>query len=226
SRRNKVRSDRIEIMDVSEATAAYWAEEKPRFFRKHGIQGGLLKNIKRTLFSSGAEFFSGALGHGAVLTLPDQPYLQWKFEYEESFGDRPEQVSVRSNQASYLEACRSLYGLFSAFCERRPDYADPAGPVEFGRVEQTIKAILALEDGKRGRSEAWRRALNSGDLGPAEQIPPYPGAEWDADRNRFAGMKDAGRAAQLPVYRFYQAAGLHRHYVLRQLLPSYDLIVV
>lgn len=226
SRRNKVRNDHIEIMDASEATAAYWAEERSRFFRKYGTQGGLLDNIKRTVFSSGTEFFSGALGHGAVLTFPDQPYLRWKFEYEVHFDDRPDQVSVRSNQESYLEACRRLYDLFSAFGGHRPDYADPTGAVDFARVEQTIKEILAVQDGKRGRSEAWRRAVSSGDLGPAEQIRPYPGAQWDKERNRFAGMKDAGGAARLPVYRFYQAADLHRHYVLRELLPKYELIVV
>lgn len=226
SRRNKVRSDKISIMDVSESTAAYWDKEKPRFFRKYGTQGGLLQNIKRTLFSSGAEFFSGALGHGAVLTFPDQPYLRWAFEYEENFDDRPDPVSTRSNQQYYLEACRVLYDMFQAFAQRRQDFGDPAGAVRFGDVEEKIREILALEEGKRGRSEAWRRAVRDGGLCAPEAIPAYPGADWDRDRDRFPGLEDIAEATTLPVYRFYQAASLHRHYVLRELLPEYKLVVV
>ena len=118
SRRNKVVSDDITIFDVSDETREYWKKEKPKFFRKYGKRGGLWKNIKRTLFSSGAEFFSGALGHGAVLTFPDQPYLHWHFEYEEQGGeysDRPGQAYNRFNQDYYLDACRVLYDMFKAF---------------------------------------------------------------------------------------------------------------
>jgi hypothetical protein len=36
SRRNKVKSDDIEILGVSDETREFWEKEKPRFFRKYG----------------------------------------------------------------------------------------------------------------------------------------------------------------------------------------------
>jgi hypothetical protein len=57
----------------------------PTFFKKYSKQGGLLKNFRSLttdLASITGGALSGALGHGAVATLPDQPYLEWEYAYE------------------------------------------------------------------------------------------------------------------------------------------------
>ena len=60
--------------------------------------------------SDGAEIASGALGHGAVAVLPDLPYLEWSFKYEQS-----PQLSERNNAETFLEACEKLYNMFQTF---------------------------------------------------------------------------------------------------------------
>jgi hypothetical protein len=230
SRRNRVKNDDIRLINVSKKARVFWDEEQLKFYRKYGTQGGLLKNIKRTLFSSGAELFSGALGHGAVLTYPDQPYLHWQFTYEnkgESFPDRPTHEYDRKNQDCFLEACRELHDLFIRFGDLRPDCRDTEGPVVFnGDVENCIREILAFEEGKPKRSQAWNKAVKAGRLYSGEKIPPYDAKAWDDARDGFPGLKTTKETATYPVYRFYQAASLHQHYVLRELLPENGLVVV
>lgn len=226
SRRNKVRSDDIKILGVTDKTRKFWEKEIPKFFSKYGT---VWENIKRTISSSGAELISGALGHGAVLTFPDQPYLHWHFVYEErgdDYKDRPGQEYDRENQKHYLNACRELYDMFKKFGKSRKDFSDDQGPVDFdGKMQDHIKGILTVEEGKTGRSAAWIQAVKDGKLYAGEEIPPYDQKSWDRARDGFPGLEDEARAVEYPVYRFFQAASLHRHYVLRELLPANRLVV-
>lgn len=68
----------------------------------------------------------------------------------------------------------------------------------------------------------------SGQLGiqAGEEISHYDPAPWDKQRDHFPALNKPGKAAASNVYRFYQAASLHRHYLLRELLPEHELIVV
>lgn len=230
SRRNRVKSDDIEIMDVSDKTKNYWEQKQPEFFEKYGTQGGMWQNIKRALASSGAEMLSGALGHGAVLTYPDQPYLHWRFKYENlggEYSDRPANEYDRHNLDDYLSACRVLYNMFRDFAGLRSDYCDNSGPIDFSQgLEQDLKEILTLEEGKSGRSSAWCNAMKDNKLYLGEDIPTYDQAEWDNDRDRFPKIDNVAEATEFSVYRFYQAASLHQHFVLRELLPAQGLVVI
>ena len=81
SRRNRVIGDTLEIYNLPPTITAVLGKKVAKWFEKYGVQGGLLQNI-RTVISGGAELATGALGHGGVSIYPDQPYLNWSFEYE------------------------------------------------------------------------------------------------------------------------------------------------
>ena len=209
------------IESLSPGIRSYVEEKLAAFFEKRGAHGGLLANIKGWL----AEEASGALGHGAVATLPDRPYLVWSFDYERRdavCGTR----SVRNNPATYLKGCRALHETFRRFAGRRPDLAGGDGR-DFEAIEARIGRILRAQADKDGRIEAWKEAARSGELFGAggEAIPDYEGEAWNAQWEGLDGGEAYSAALDLPVWRFYQAASLHRSYVLRDLLPGHGLIV-
>jgi len=227
SRRNKVVNDEIELLDVTPATQDYWNQKSSRFFRKYGKSGGWWRNIKRSIFSAGAEMMSGALGHGAVLTFPDQPYLHWKYTYEDEFEDRSQQPVDRENQKSFLEGCSALYGMFQRLAQKNPRFQAGSNGGDFNQVEDKIRDILAVEDGKKTRAQAWCELVRENAAFGKLDIKPYqPSEGWTKDRNDFPALENPSEATEFSVFRFYQASSLHRHYVLRELLPEHGLIVI
>ncbi|RZB29821.1 MAG: hypothetical protein SRB1_02101 [Desulfobacteraceae bacterium Eth-SRB1] len=223
SRRNKVDAGSITPGNATAPTATYLERKMGSFFSKFGLEGGLWTNIRRTIISDTAETASGALGHGAVATLPDLPYLEWSFEYEQS-----SEISERNNPRAFLEACEKLHKLFQRFASRGTAHDDGTSGVNFGTVEERVKDILSFQNGKTERSEKWRTAFTNGQLGikPGEEIPPYDHAPWDKQRDHFPAMDKPEKIAASNVYHFYQAASLHRHYILRELMPKHELVVV
>ncbi|MGF1868117.1 hypothetical protein L4D15_23200 [Enterovibrio norvegicus] len=214
SRTNKVVNDSFEYRDLEPEIEAYIEKKKQRFFEKYGT--GLVRNIKSFL----AEAASGALGHGAAVTLPDRPYLSWRFMYENG-----EDSGWRDNPATFLEACKQLHAVFKLVAAQRPDLADVKQQREWADLEETVKAILATQGDKQTRIQAWQAACANGDiLTIAETIPDY--VDWNAGFEHINESTAPEEMMSLPSYRFYQAASYHRWYVLRELLPSYDLMVV
>lgn len=234
SRRNRIdgQSFRFDHPDPSVVTALDTLGKD--YFAKHDQQGGLFANIKAWLSSEElsrraaavksaiAEFGSGALGHGAAATYPDQPYLVWTYKAE-----FPKKMQVsRSNPVDFLEACQALHDMFQRFAQRRMDYAEPAKALSFDAIRPEIERILALPLPSPQRAQAWEQSVASGALlGPGETIPPYLGPDWtrwlaDADQK-----VDSLTALQQPACRFHMAAAAHRAYVLYELLPANKLLV-
>ena len=215
SRRNKVDAGSIIPQNATAPTATYLDKKLDSFFHKFGLEGGLWTNIRRTIISDGAEIASGALGHGAVATLPDLPYLQWSFEYEQS-----SEKSEHNNAEAYLEACEKLHNMFQRFLALSADHDDGTSGVDFSTVEERVRDILTFQNGKAERSEKWRTAFTKGQLGPLT-------FDFCLLTSGFSpAMDKPEKAAASNVYHFYQAASLHRHYTLRELLPKHKLIVI
>nr|WP_304511876.1 DUF6765 family protein [Desulfobacula sp.] len=212
SRQNKVDAASITPLNAAAPTATYLDKKLDSFFRMFGFQGGLWTNVRRSIISN-----------GAVAVLPDLPYLEWSFRYEHS----PE-IFKRNNVDTFLEACRKMHAMFQRFVSLSTGHDDGTSGIDFSTKEDRIKDILSFQDGKTQRSEKWRTAFTKGELGikPGEEIPLYDPALWDKQRNHFPGLDKPQKVAASNIYHFYQAASLHRHYLLRELLPKHNLIVV
>jgi hypothetical protein len=180
------------------------------------------------------EQLSGALGHVAVFTYPDRPYMVWSFKYE--LGEKTEKTQMRDNPATYMEGAQKLHSFFRAFLFKRPDLSDQKAALDYGAVQTEIIKIVIFEGEKEKRCQKWQnlfatvakdRNLDEVAKGRTSKspIPKYDEVEWHHIRDGFHSLPTAGAITTEPVYRFFQAASFHRHYVLRELLPSYGLVV-
>ena len=210
------------VTALSPDMRGYVTRKANSFFKKRGEHGGLLENIKGRF----AEIASGALGHGSVATLPDRPYLVWSFEYERSdaiTGTR----STRNNPVTFLAGCRALHDMFRRFVGMQRDAHGSGDAREFEVIAPHVLDVLRVQGNKDERIAAWRVAAQSGEIFGAagETIPEYEGDTWNEQWDALNGSEDYRAAMDSPIWRFYQAASLHRTYVLRDLLPKHGLIV-
>jgi len=221
SQRNQVKNSTIHLLELEGKIEKYIREKEKLFFSKHGEQGGWVDNI-RALALEALEIASGALGHGSVATYPDRPYLSWHFDYEKYDQER----STRNNHATFIEACEALHALFSRFAIARPDLADYP-PRSFSDIRAVVSDVLATQENCAGRIEAWRKAATRGDLfySGRETLPTYTEDTWHMQRANLSQLPDSRDALTQDVFRFYQAAAIHRTYVLRDLMPKHELVI-
>jgi hypothetical protein len=221
SRGNQVVNNSFEFdVDLDPEILDYITKKQAKFARKWRA-GGLVTNIKSRL----AEVLSGALGHGAVATFPDRPYLRWRFEYES-----PDAVegrrNWRDNRVTFNEAFEALHRMFARFASERPDLSNgEARP--FADIEEALNEVIRVQANCDGRIEAWQAIARSGRVfgRGGESIPEYEGEQWNDRWNELDGLEDSTAASDHVVWRFYQAAAIHRTHVLRDLLPRHGLIV-
>ncbi|MCY4305742.1 MAG: hypothetical protein OXC62_13340 [Aestuariivita sp.] len=225
SRWNEVHGGSIELNNDERD-----GEAEKRFEDKHGHTMKGLPNW-RTVWdevkSETVEFFTGALGHGAVLKYPDFPYLEWEFEYEhtEDTTDIPRRTD-RNNLETYLEACRKLYELFSSLPRQFKD-SSPAQATNFTQIEGFVRQILEVKEPSREeRSKIWKIYAKKGKLfTQPEDILPYRGNLWKQKLKKLNRNFTVEQASKEHVIKFLQAAEIYRTYVLKELLPKHNLIL-
>jgi hypothetical protein len=187
---------------------------------------GLLPNWRSWLVAGLNDL--GALGHGSVDVCPDQSFLTWSFRYF-GYDARPEEEeSSRENAASFVEAAQCIYDMFVA--ARRvaeASLADSAGQRPYSEIASTVEQLVHTCADTDGRSEAWSRAAGEGKLfNGHETTPHYDITGMELSRDTLWRLSGDSDAATEPAYRFYQAAAVHRWWVLRELLPRYNVVIV
>ena len=238
SRWNRIDSSSLGAIDVQPRIARYIEKKAARFRERYAPEMGGLPNfrdpeswntrlsktlaaLKQEMMSAGAEALSGALGHGAALTYPDRPYLRWKFDYE-----HPETRSsgMRDNPATFCEACEAIHDMFRQLARRFPDAQQDEGR-DFADIRDAVARILALQAPLARRKKAWRDAASAGELFVrAESILPYRGASWKKGLDALKRAKASTMVSGKPIFRFFQAAAIHRTFVLRDLLPRHGVV--
>ncbi|MDJ0805289.1 MAG: hypothetical protein QNJ78_00500 [Gammaproteobacteria bacterium] len=218
SRRNKVDNDSFWFDGGLDPDIRDYIEGKAEdFFIRFGKGGGLFANLKSWL----AETISGALGHGAVATYPDRPYLIWGFDYEYP----KKRQEIRNNPRDFMEGCLALHSMFKKFAGKNPQLTTGNG-MTFNSIRPEVKKIIGFQGKKEERIKQWLSAARRGKLSPrGYEIPRYAPENWLFESAEMDNSKDSEVALDSNLYRFYQAASMHRYYVLRELLPKHDLVV-
>jgi hypothetical protein len=180
------------------------------------------EQFKTRIASQAAELVP--VGHGAVGTYPDRPYLEWEFEYESSIHGENKTVK-RNNPHTFLEAAECLYSFFSRFVEASPTDKDPAGEKKWNNIASTVKLLIDLEGPKDSRIKKWKKALSEGvfsnSVTTLDKEIMYIAGNWNAQtlREHSGDIKDADQ------FKYIKAANHHREYVLKELLPQFDLVI-
>ena len=134
---------------------------------------------------------------------------------------------TRNNPETYLECCIKLHEIFQRVAKARADFSDKAAFMDFSKIEPVVKKIIGLQACKQDRIDAWKNAARKGKLFGTgkEKIPEYDENNWHNNRENLKREKDSRVAPKLPVFRFYQAAAVHRINVIRHILPEKELVV-
>jgi hypothetical protein len=219
SRSNEVDGESFELVVKDPAVKAYIMGKVSSFFAKY-TPSFIITNY-RNIASEGANAVTGALGHGGVGTYPDRPFLKWRFNYKKNDKDS----GWRDNPASFMEACEKLHAAFS-------EYAEKAGisdnPVPFESIRSKVDNIIRLEADKKGRTEAWKKAINNSELFTKQddEALHYSEDDWEKQKDGFMKLEHSCDMKDKEVYQFHQAAIYHRDYTLKNLLPKHGIIAL
>ncbi len=216
SKYNDVKNDTLKFVGVKNKEIERYIESKAVKF--------IAKYTSRTIATSLLEKRADMLGHSGTLTYPDRPYLHWNVQFEKP---RPENgtISVRNNPGTYLEGCKKIHGYFSRFARKYYAHSDSR---PFDNFERKVNEILRFEGKKKDRIERWRSAIQEKtiyDSEPGEEQVSYDHREWEDEKDRFPERLSSTEVINTHIYRFHQAAALHRYYVLKELLPAHGIAV-
>ncbi len=220
SRWNKVDGQSFELDVENQEMKTYVMGKFSSFLNKYS-PSFVTKNF-RNIASKGASVATGALGHGAVGTYPDRPFLKWRFNYKKDCARR---AGWRDNPQTFLEGCKALHGAFNQYAQQA---GIERGAKEFDQIAPLIEAVLRQELAKKERINAWLNLINSGDLFALEEneAPYYSEHHWEQQKEDFEDLDNSQAMADLDVYKFHQAAIYHRDYTLKQLLPRHGIVVL
>lgn len=173
------------------------------------------------------------LGHGAVLSYPDRPYLTWS--YKNGLGEE----ITRKNPADFLEAAKQVCQHFRRYRDY-PEMGDKvfemsySYPNEFDVIAQQIERIND-EDGAV-RHARWLEVISSGELGFKEELTYVDKGEGSWKQQALGTEEDLGdakgnNALPLPASfltshwkLFHDGLQAHRFFVMHELLPKYGLL--
>jgi len=176
------------------------------------------ENFKLRIAGTFAE--SIPVGHGAVATYPDRPYLNWQYLPESG---RPK--VERNNSADFLKACEQLYGFLVEFVKDNPTHGKPDSR-GFDSIRKKVDGILKKEGSQEERIAQWTAAIARNDLFQATQNDKsiqYSETDWEYHRiNKY--LDDHGSLDDCHASHFIHAAWKHRNYVLYELLPEVGLM--
>lgn len=171
------------------------------------------------------------LGHGAVLSYPDRPYLKWS--YTNGHGEHVE----RNNPKDFFEAATELFQMFCRFRKFAAQGEQVFGHSEVpptGAFELLQASISEIRDeDAEVRHQCWLDLIGNGRFGFAEQVSYVPkgvGSWKHAALGTEADGADEGVYAYTPKFLssdwklFHDALQAHRLYILNELLPRFGLI--
>lgn len=169
------------------------------------------------------------LGHGAVLSNPDRPFLRWQYT-----NGRGEKIA-RNNPQDFLTAADCMCQAMQRYLAGNPDADAPGLPAADRAIIAHMLETITDTDGHR-RHQQWLEAIAQGrfSFGPT-QIGYIPKGR-DSWKYRALGTEAAvdrqdtvfpyhPQFLQSDWKRFHDALKAHHFYVIHDLLPRYGICV-
>jgi hypothetical protein len=164
------------------------------------------------------------VGHGAVATLPDRPYLEWRFSYE-THAAKPS-YKDRNNPDHFLTACKKLHGYFNEFGKRSGGGSKTRANKPWNTIEDPVRSLLENKAPLDERIKAWKKAIAGGvfcEVSEVDKTVKYEENRWSA-KNVSHERQVGQQIEDTDACTYIRAAWRHRHYVLQELLPECNLI--
>jgi hypothetical protein len=186
----------------------------------------------RQLLNRLTGFFIGEalpLGHGAVLSHPDKPFLRWGYT-----NGRGEKI-IRDNPTDFLTAADHLCRAMQRYLAGNPDATVSGMPeVDKRKIAELLQTIQ--DDKGTVRHQKWLAAIAEGKFSFGSATVTYVAkgkGSWKYEALGTERLID--RQDEIFPYRphflnspwklFHDALQAHRFYVLHELLPSYGICV-
>ena len=163
------------------------------------------------------------LGHGAALSYPDRPYLEW--EYENGFGE----VISRDNTNEFTEAANEMFRVMQQFQGKKPT-SIPKHDME------TIKLIFqaAKTDDGEERHKEWLEQIAKGSFSfGAQELEYIPKGKNSWKHQAIGTIESDDTGEEEFIYNdsfltsnwkmFHDALQAHRFDVIHDILPKYGI---
>lgn len=167
------------------------------------------------------------LGHGAVLSQPDKPYLRWGYT-----NGRGEKI-WRDNPKDFLEAADHMCQAMQRYRLKNPDAIVPGLPPLDRQLIATLFETLTYPDRKL-RHRLWLAAIAEGKFSFGRAVVDYiPKGKLSWKFLALGTERERDRGDEVFPYReqflasdwkyFHDALQAHRLFVLHDLLPRYGI---
>ncbi len=183
---------------------------------------GKFEEFKTRFISPLAELIP--VGHGAVGTFPDRPYIEWSFKYETHSAKST--YTNRKNADHFLKGCKKIHGYLHDFAVEDSGNANLKPNKSWNNIRDRVRTILEIQAPKDERITAWKKAIAEGAFCQAMEADKhikYDEMKWKPG-NVVNDRSPGQEVMDTNACRFIRAAWKHRSYVLHELLPKFKLI--
>ncbi|GBF35015.1 hypothetical protein DCCM_4136 [Desulfocucumis palustris] len=198
---------------------------KVQYFTDDSISENLIEKVsqyfKDRFNNSCSEFVDGIspLGHGAVLSYPDRPYLKWR--YMDSGGKE----IYRNNLAEYKDAVQKIYTVMKRFQSRNTD--EQVEEINQQDLEQILILFETFKDSDgEVRHQKWLKKIKEGFFSFGAEDVEY---SYLVEEDVFGEESEDNRYIYTNAFlksdwkMFQDALRDHLYFLQRKLFPKYGL---
>jgi hypothetical protein len=166
------------------------------------------------------------LGHGAVLSHPDKPFLRWGYT-----NGRGEKI-IRDNPQDFLEAAEQMCRAMQRYLQQDPDATVPGLPEKDRATIGTLLETI-IDDKGRHRHHKWLQAIADGIFSFGAAQVSYAARGQNSWKYAALGIEgdeeNRNKLAYNPEFLkshwklFHDALKAHQFFVIHDLLPRYGI---
>jgi len=215
-----------DILDADGNTDVDRKNYRDRYFKK-GIHRPFWRKAIEAI-ASGLISDTNPIGHGSVLSYPDQPYLNWKYI------DWRGEVITRDNPKDFCTAAFEMFNVLSAFRKQLGLNTHSLSSEDFKNIETLISETTDMDP--MVRLEKWHAAIQSGHFSFGNDTWLYKEIGEGSWLHQSLGFLTHDEFALKEVHyqehflsshwkHLHDALFLHRFHLVHEILPKNKLCV-